>query len=305
MIVSPARRPGRSVVTAVLAVVWLAAPAFGEWPPIDGGPAVQAAVQAMRDYFTAGKPSSPRACELWLAYARAAGLPERPKDFRRLQASIPAGLRQTNTPDEVQWVLDDLESAKYECPPWVEPGSDAAVRTAPAAKKAGIGSKAVLIGGAAAAVGTGIALAAGSGSTSAAPTTPPPADQPPNVTTLHGLYVGRLVTSSPSIPGCGRAATVGCNAQVGGNTTGTPASLTFGGDLPSSGVLRATGAMEGFRYEGPANGLAALPAGIVVDWRQLGTIANRVLTLDGSATVTSAGPCNGAVITTRVEATRN
>ena len=294
-----------SISRAVLAVIWLSGPAAvasAQSPPTTAETPVEVALRNMRQYLSRGvRWPTPEVCELWLAYARATGAPERPRDFRRLQKSIPVEMRKT--PGEVDWVLSVLDSGALECPPIAQTKSETAVAPAATETKDGIGRKAILIGGAAAAVGAGLALAGGgsdSGSTSMPPATPPA-----SVTTYHGLYVGRLVTSSPSIPGCGREATAPCNAQVGGNTTGMPASLTFGGDLPSTGVLRPTGAMEGFRYEGPANGLAAFPGGIVLDWRQQGTIVNNLLTLDGTATVTSAGPCNGAVITTRVEATRN
>jgi hypothetical protein len=283
-----------STSRAVLVVVCLFGPAAvssAQSPPGAAETAVESVLMELRNHFRLGLQSKPFLCEQWLKYARATGFPGTARDFRHLQKGIPVEVR--NTPDEVNMALNALVG--YECPPTAQ------TATPPAATdtKGGIGRKAVLIGGAAAVAGAGIVLAGG-GSDSGSTSTPPA-----SVTTYHGLYVGRLVTSGPSIPGCGRAATAPCNAQVGGNTTGTPASLTFGGDLPSTGVLRPTGAMEGFRYEGPANGLAALPGGIVVDWRQQGTIANNVLTLDGTATVTSAGPCNGAVITTRVEATRN
>jgi hypothetical protein len=290
-----------SASRAVLVVVCLSGPAavsFAQSSPPDAGEtAVESVLMELRNHFRLGLESKPFLCEQWLKYARATGFPGTARDFRHLQKGIPVEVR--NTPDEVNMALNALVG--FECPPIAQTKPGTAAAPAAPETKGGIGRKAVLIGGAAAALGAGLALAGG-GSNSAST---PPATPPASVTTYHGLYVGRLVTSSPSIPGCGREATAPCNAQVGGNTTGMPASLTFGGDLPSSGVLRPTGTMEGFRYEGPANGLAALPGGIIVDWRQQGTIANNVLTLDGTATVTSAGPCNGAVITTRVEATRN
>jgi hypothetical protein len=168
------------------------------------------------------------------------------------------------------------------------------------------GRKAAIIGGAAAGAGAVLALAAGGGGSSRpAPATTPPATQPPDVTSLHGTYTGRLVTAGSTISGCGRAATAPCNATLGGSANGTPATVSFGGDLPSTGVLRASGTLESFTYQGPANGLGALPAGTVIQWQQQGSVTNGVLRLEGRATVTSAGACNGAVIPTTVEATKN
>jgi hypothetical protein len=93
--------------------------------------------------------------------------------------------------------------------------------------------------------------------------------------------------------------------MLGGESSGRPAVLTFGGDLPSRGVLQPTGAIEGLSYEGPANGLAGLVGGTTIRWLQQGTVSNNTLRLEGTATVTSPGACSGAVITTSVEATKN
>jgi hypothetical protein len=191
---------------------------------------------------------------------------------------------------------------KIPCPP-----PDAAEQPKTAAvteEKDGRSAKPWLIGGGAAAAGL-VAVAAGGGGSKSTPSTTPPTTQPPDVTSLHGTYTGRLVTTGITVSGCGRAATAPCNAALGGSANGTPATLSFGGDLPSTGVLRPGGALEGFSYEGPANGLGGLPAGVTIRWRQQGTVTNNVLRLDGTATVTSPGPCNGAVIATTVEATKN
>jgi hypothetical protein len=196
--------------------------------------------------------------------------------------------------------VEELEKASEQpCPePHAAAGTTGASRLG--------GRKAAIIGGAAAGAGAVLALAAGGGGSSRpAPATTPPATQPPDVTSLHGTYTGRLVTAGSTISGCGRAATAPCNATLGGSANGTPATVSFGGDLPSTGVLRASGTLESFTYQGPANGLGALPAGTVIQWQQQGSVTNGVLRLEGRATVTSAGACNGAVIPTTVEATKN
>lgn len=317
-----AHRAGRSVVAALLAILWPGGASAARAAQVSPGTtetAEEAAHRRLRDFLDAGegpwrkwdKESVPRLCERRVDYARAAGLPERPDDYVRLRESIPPELR-TRIDYWVAAAVTGIMSVDYACPPKGAQGeSAAAVRPGVTDKKDGIGGKAVLIGAGVVATGAAVALAAGGGGSSSAspntipPTTPPPTTAPPNVTSLHGLYVGRLVTGNPSVPGCGRAATAPCLAQVAGSPNGMPASVSFNGDLPSAGVLRPSGAMEGFRYEGPANGLAGLPGGTLILWQQQGTIANNVLTLDGTVTVTSPGPCNGARIATRVEATRN
>jgi hypothetical protein len=300
MSTSRPHQAARFAIAGVLAIAWsadAAALSAAQSPPRTMSAAQEAAHRALREFLDAGAgplrtwthESVPRLCELWLAYARAAGLPEAPEDYLEFRQSLPPGLQGW----EDYWVsmaITGIRSVNYRCPP-----------EGTSAKKAGIQGRTIVVGGGIVAAGAGILLAAGGGGADPAPAPPAPA----NVTSFHGLYTGRLITGSSSIPGCGRAATVPCNAQVGGNTTGTPASLSFGGDLPSTGVLHATGVMQNFRYEGPANGLAATPGGILIVWQQQGAIASNVLTLDGTATVTSPGACNGAVITTRVEATKN
>jgi hypothetical protein len=285
--VSPPRRP--RVFVLALAILALSgggtATARAETP-------VEAAHRKLGQFLQGGKfvrtwdrESIPRLCELWVAYARAAGLPENPSDYAKLRDSVPADMRA----EEDYWVsvaVHAIRTSGYRCPPRSE-------------EKAR--SPLLIIGGGAVAAGTGVALAAGGGETGQA--SPPPA-APPDVSSLHGTYAGRLVTGASSVAGCGRAATAPCNALLGGSASGTPATLSFGGALHSTGILRPGGALESFVYEGPASGLGGAPD-VIIAWRQRGEILGTVMRMEGTVTVISAGPCNGAVMTTLVEVTKN
>jgi hypothetical protein len=256
-----------------------------------------------------------RLCELWMAYGRHFAKAMRttfidhwtPEEYRTLAQSQ---MRTFGSLGPEMAVADRIAQRMIEwkipCPPGSVAAPPPPLPGAVTSKARGSNRTLLVAAGAAGAAGV-VALAAGGGGSSRTTPSPAPSSQPtpPDVTALHGTYVGRLVTGPGSVASCGRAATAPCNATLGGSANGTPATLTFGGDLANTGVLRPGGALEGLSYQGPANGLGALPAGTVIQWQQQGSVTNAVLRLEGRATVTSAGACNGAVIATTVEATKN
>ena len=196
---------------------------------------------------------------------------------------------------------------------WIEPNTRVVTidwRSAAPASAGGLSKRAKIgiAAGGGAALLAGVAAGGGgagaSPSAAAPPNTTPATAMPPNVTSLHGVYRGTFVTGNSTISGCGAPTTAPCTVTLGGSPNGMPATLVFGDALPGTGVARPDGSVE-FVHEGPANGVARLPGGETIRLQHQGTAANGALRTQGTITVTSSGRCNGALMSTSVEANKN